>query len=364
MTLASNRVLLFEDKGPNQEEVWSALNETLGDQYDVQSFDTDTDYGTSDILPELKEDVKDEDGNYPLLIVLDYDLTSSDGQVRREQVDRLCRDEYVPLCLYHRRRVGVDEDRKRLEEFEEDVIKVDPTFGLDEIGRKCAFTAKGFRKILDTFLAMDGNSSPGGIIPELLGAPESVRSKLDQYSWGNPEAIVGGARDISHEEFIQRATTQSGYWVRNELLEFPGALLNQVALAAYLDVDHEAFQRDEEFQAPFDDALYEGPFSDLGKWWWKPSIDKIRANQMTAEDSKPPLGPELFERLETSTIGPAICSDEENGGHEGARYYCIINEAPVCKEHSSKPGGWIPMGATRSRVSESEADWLSPWKLV
>lgn len=359
MTAFDDRVLVFEDREDNYEEIRAPLEGALPDELTLERFDHGMPIESDEVLDELEDRVKDLD--FPLLIILDYDLTVAHNQVRREHVQQLCEDHDLPLCIYHR----IDsspEDRLQVQEYEEDRIKINPSKGAEEVARNAANIAKGFNQIRRSLADALGNESRPAI-PEILDAPRGVRGKLDQYSWGNPGALMGGGPNMDQDDLVRRSTTHLGYWIRNELLEFPGALLNPVALAAYLNVDHEAFCENPEYQEPFDDALYDGPFSELGRWWWTPKVDEIRASHMEENDTKMPLGRTIFERLEHPQIGQAICHDAESEDHGDARYYCIVKEKPVCEEHSKNPEGWIPMGATRSRISRDELARLEPWTL-
>lgn len=362
MSALDNRILIFEDLDENFEQIREPLEDEVNGDFSIARFDHTEPIESDNVLDELNERVKSPD--YPLLTVLDYDLTAGENEVRREHVRQLCEDHYLPICIYHRIDSGL-EDERRVEEYEEDLIKINPSKGAEEVAKDCAIIARGFDEIR-TVLSEQLGSDSAPAIPQILNAPRSVRGKLDQYSWGNPGVLVGGRSDMDRDEIIRRATSNLGYWIRNELVEFPGALLNEVALAAYLDVDHQTFQDNDEFREPFTEALYEGPFSELGRWWWTPKIDEIRAEAMEEGDSDLPLGPLLFDEnhLNISDIGRAICHDGESENHEGARYYCIMKEKPVCEEHSKSPEGWIPMGATRSRVSQDEYARLEPWTLT
>jgi len=140
--------------------------------------------------------------------------------------------------------------------------------------------------------------------------------------------------------------------------------LNETALAAYLNVDHEAFLRDDRFKEPFEKAAYTGPFAELENWWWTPLVDEISIEQKRSDEPKGPIGPTLFERLELPTISRARCHSKFADECDDARYYCIIREKPVCRDHSVSPDGWIPKGATRSRISEEDYDQLKPWIMM
>jgi len=359
MTAFDNRILLFEDRDENYEEIREPLEAALPDNLALERFNHDTLIEEDVVLKELENRVRDP--AFPLLVILDYDLTAAQNQVRREHVRQLCEDHDLPLCIYHRIDSSL-EDKLQVQEYEEDQIKIDPSKGAEEVAYDAANIAKGFNQIRHSLADAFGDETRPAI-PEILDAPRGVRGKLDQYAWGNPGALMGGGPDMDEDDLIRRSTTHLGYWIYNELLEFPGALLNPPALAAYLDVDHEAFCDNPEYQDPFDDALYDGPLAELGQWWWTPKIDEIRAAHMEEGDTEMPLGQTIFERLELPDIRKAICHDGESENHRGTRYYCIIKEKPVCEEHSENPEGWIPMGATRSRISQDELARLEPWKL-
>lgn len=359
MTPPSDKILIFEDQDSNWDELNTELDTAISDtELTYERFTPEFAEDSDNVLSDLRSQISRP--TYPLLVVLDYDLTASSDNVRREHVQQVCDDEYIPLCIFHRERGDMD-DLRRVQEYEEDSIKIDPSKGFAEIADGCVDIGKGFWDLYTNFEEFE-ESDGEDVIPNLLNAPQAVRAKLDQYQWGNPAQIMG-QDEIDEETRHRRTITLLGYWIRNELLEFPGALLNDVALSAYLDVDHETFVDDEQYQAPFQEALYDGPFSTLDDWWWSLYIDEIRAENMHEGDSELPLGPDLFERLDVPEIGHSICQDDEDGGHETARYFCILNQAPVCEDHSRIPSGWIPMGATRSRVSETKYHQLGPWLL-
>lgn len=360
MTAFDNIIVVFEDRDNPFDNIETALSETLSSDLNIKRADINND---SDENPrQAVERIIDEFGT-PLLTVLDWDLTMGTGAISRDNVISYCENNHLPLCIYHERDTG-DADQQKVEDYDENRIKLESELTWEEIGAKSAHIADGLNEIRQTIESVfeDDDVRP---IPELLDAPLSVRGKLDQYSWGNPGVIKSGQADISKNEIIKRAVTNQGYWILNELLEFPGALLNETALAAYLNVDHEQFCSEDVFKSPFGDAKYTGPFAGLENWWWTPKIDDISIEHKQENESKGCIGSELFDRLDLPSIDEATChsgSDTDCGGP--ARYYCIIKERPVCKEHSVSPDGWIPKGATRSRVSEEEYDQLKPWVMI
>jgi len=359
MTAFTDTIVVFEDQTDNFEIVVSALRETLSSDLEVHRADINQELGANP--RQAVEEIMEGYGT-PILTVLDWDLTQGTGAVSRDNVITYCENNHLPICLYHATNTG-ESDIEKVEDYDENKIKLEPDLTWEEIGAQSAYIADGFNEIRETLHTVfeDGDTRP---IPELLDAPFSVRGKLDQYSWGNPGVIKSGQAELSQDDIIKRATTNQGYWILNELLEFPGALLNEVALAAYLNVDHEQFCTNDEYKQPFTDAAYTGPFAGLENWWWTPSIDNISIQEKREDESKGPIGPELFERFELPPTDEAKCHSELANNCGPARYYCIIKERPVCEEHSVSPDGWIPKGATRSRVSEEDYDQLKPWVMM
>jgi len=359
MTAFNDTILVLEDR-EEYDELLSEIREVDSVGLSIEDPNLDRDFGAENGR-EAVESMMEEIGGYPLLTVLDWDLSKGEGPITRDNIVSYCETNHIPLCVYHRTSTGLS-DEKAVQEYEESRFKVDPT-SLTEAGSNVGYIVNGLHDITTTISGVF-EGEDGQPLPELLDAPITVRGKLDQYSWGNPGVIKSGHTEVNRDELIRRATTNQGYWIVNELLEFPGALLNETALAAYLNVDHEQFEESPAYREHFEDAKYTGPFWELQDWWWTPSIHEIRVEQMSEDDAEPPLGPELFDRLGTPKIDVAHCTSDNGNGHERARYYCIIKETPVCEEHSSAPEGWIPKGATRSRVSKEEYDRLKPWVMM
>lgn len=359
MSAFDNTILVLEDR-EEYDELLSTIQEVENVGLTVIDPDLDRDFGAENGRKAV-ENMMEEIGENPLLTVLDWDLSMGEGPITRDNIVSYCETKHIPLCVYHRTSTGLNDERA-VQEYDESRFKVDPT-SLADAGVKVGHIANGLHEITNTISEVfDGEGDQP--LPELLDAPITVRGKLDQYSWGNPGVIKSGHTEVDKDELIRRATTNQGYWILNELLEFPGALLNETALAAYLNVDHEQFEESDVYREDFEDAKYTGPFAGLQDWWWTPSIHDIQVEQMEEGDTEPPLGPELFQRLGKPEIDVARCTSDRGEGHEGARYYCIIKETPVCEEHSTAPEGWIPKGATRSRVSQEEYDRLKPWVMM
>lgn len=349
----TKRVAIFEDKQEQFDEVAEPLrSEFEREEYQLDRFTEleDDDEETMAMLRSwLQEDI-------PILAVLDWDLTEYESGVRREHVQSACSDFGIPLCVYHR-----DEGRfsnpDELQEFEEDLIRIDPKDDPEDLADSIGNIARTFDQIHQRLISAD-SQNPQSAIFEIIDPPGSAESKLDQYSLGYPETLqVAKTLEDEHDR-LRVVSTLIGYWIYNQLLGYPGVLLNCVATASYLQVNHEQFCEDEEYQLAVKAAKYEGPFSDLGNWWWLPRLDELRAQYDNPGGDGLINGPSFFNEHADLEIEPVHC---EEGDHNEAGYYCILTEKPICKEDSVRPKGWIPAGATQSRIAESEFEKVSAW---
>lgn len=356
MTDTERRILIFEDTDEQYELIHEPLEHFLeGEGIEIQRFGGFED----DEIPEGEASAVAMEAvtepSPPSLVVLDWELTKLPIGVRREHVKVACEEARVPLCVYHREGEGAFAQTRRMKKWEEHVIMIDPKEDPADVAEQCANLAKSFIDIHRSLeRAEDGRLKSA--LREILGAPLAAESQLDQYSWGRSEAVgLARDRDITDEARPRAASTFVGYWIHNQLLQFPGVLLNSGALASYLGIESEALRGRPELKAEFDDALYEGPFSEIKERWWTSGIDGIRADHTVGDSLAEGL--ELVESMGFDEVDPAQCV----AGHEGAGFYCILTDEPVCKEHSVRPKGWIPIGASRARIYEDEYKRMKPW---
>jgi hypothetical protein len=353
------RILVFEDDNENYKKIAEPLKSLVDeDTYSIQRFDGSIappeDTETSDKFVSLvKEKIRSP--KYAALVVLDWDLTMYRNGVSRTHVQRACQELGVPLCAYHRDE-GLYSNPDELQDYEEDIIKIDKKEGDQAAAEAFATIAQGFSTIYEA-LSEPEELQPKSMLYDILGAPSVAESKLDQYSLGQSGTIGIAKSAESDEDRIRRMATFFGYWVHNQLLEYPGVLLNYVSAASYLGIDPQQFRENNTIQETFSDAQYEGPFSDLGQWWWAPLVDEVQAEHMEPGDGQLIKGEPLFERIGVEDFTHVQCTM----GHKGAGYYCIMREEPVCEDHSVQPSNWIPMGATHSRITEEDYDKLSSW---
>lgn len=357
----SENILVFEDKEPNFEELAAPLEDRLGEEYDLNLFDGSEsareDETDSEFVMRL---FKEQD--YPLLVILDAELNQyPSSTVRKADVKDACAELGIPLCVYHRDE-GQYSNPENVKESEDQIIRLDPKTGHASMADACAGIAKGFQSIREELRSRMGDASPEAMLEppsefmkKLDDVPVNSKADLDKYSWGQSESIRLISDGDGKPDMLRRKSTTLGYWIYNQLLEYPGVLVNEVALASYLGVDHDDFQN-EAVQELFGEALYDGPFSEVDNWWWTAEIDGILAANTNPEDGSIISGQELISR-NGFEIGTATCLEE----HEGAGYYCVLSERPVCEDHSVSPEAWIPAGASLTRLSEKEYMKLSGW---
>ena len=263
---------------------------------------------------------------------------------------------YVPLVTYTAPRADHANFRKLMRWSDAEIL-IDTTRDTDTIAKSCVAIANGFVAIRECFAEkVEPHADFVARVLRLLGASPKTHAVVEQY------AIAAFRRLVQVEKLDESlrnrlACCAVGYWICNQLLMFPGLLVPAVAAASYLDIDVGEFA-DVNVRAVFDGALYGGPFSQLGPFWWVSELDAIRGGQMRPKDRELISGAVAAERaLDRAPLRPSMCIK----GHAHAGYYCLIHEAAVCEEHSTHPGTWLPVGADLSRVETERFKQLSPW---
>jgi len=285
------------------------------------------------------------------LVLLDFLLEDYRHPVSRELVRGLSDETLVPLCVYHHEQGNISRARQT-RRWQESEIAIDVSLTLDVIGNNAAVVMEGFEHIRSVVLST-ATAGAEDLVEVILKAPKGVSSSIRQYSWGRAETWLGqGTGEIN---LLGRAT-MLGYWIHNQLLQFPGALVNATAAASYLGVD----PRELRFGSPLFEKLasasYTGPFHELGPFWWTIGLDRIRDQFALANDETIPKGPELGRRMGL-TLRPVTCAKgEEKGG-----YYCVITKKAICADHSVRPEGWLPLGAELCRIDTDEYEKISPY---
>lgn len=359
------QILVFEDDGTNYESLKQPLIDELDTEtYSIDHFAGDTTGGDDDAA--FVKRIFEEKGvpGYPLLVILDAELNEyTSSTVRRPDVRDACSDLGIPLCVYHRDE-GEYADPESVKDSDDQIIQLRPVDGgHNRMAAECAGVIHGFRSIHEHLVERMEDADPKELLErpsefltDMASVPVSAKPNLDKYSWGQSESLSVLTEDETKEDAIRRKGTILGYWMYNQVLEYPGVLANSVAAASYLGVDVEVFCESDEIQALFTEAAYEGPFSGVQQWWWTAELDSVLAMNTTIDDDGTVSAKDFIES-KGFEIGPVECLES----HEDAGYYCVLSEEPVCEEHSVSPEAWVPAGASLTRISEDEYMKLSGW---
>ena len=259
----------------------------------------------------------------------------------------------LPFCQYSRRPTGREFDRYvALQRWDsEDVTLTGPRS--QEWAKEMAILLQGFETIQDEYVnrAMN-NLDPSVALAAIMGRV-SAANRIALYGSGDRSVmsdiftfIVSNGPD-NQNAITQRMPRVLGSWLYLSLLRFPGLLVNKAACASYLDIDQCEFSR-RDVQEPFDEAVYRGPFADLGQWWWRDGLDYLLADAGASNGR---------EFLSSSGIHLNPCLDLDTGLRAG--YYCMITEQPVSLSNSKGNINWFPAGADLARIRKSTFEQIT-----
>lgn len=151
-----------------------------------------------------------------------------------------------------------------------------------------------------------------------------------------------------------------GHYLANVITRFAGPLLGIHALCAYVGAGTD---EGPELAELFGTARYEGPFSRLGQLFWRESVDAY-LEDLPGWDTNPAddIGASRRAAIEDvfdRTLAPHPCDRDRCDGMSGG-FHCPLTNRPVCvrSDCSVAGSGWIPSGATSSRV---ERDYHDEW---
>jgi hypothetical protein len=303
-----------------------------------------------------------------VMVATDYDLTSKGMRgLFGLTIVGWCQARSIPVGDFSRgpRRELPDEPNL----FE---LRVPPT---DFDGaRFIASAVEGFRTIRDALShdesLFDHGSNLAAIIAHVLGRPHlDNQFALYMTRLGASNAsLIQRLRDFANpaeapdnNDKVQVLTYVLGHVLLNSILRFPGPLLSDEGLAAYLATTLDEVNA---VQGLFAAAIYTGPFSSGSRWYWREDVDtKLdELGEPIANSQFAGFGD--FNRAAVQQalgrdLANHICEREACGGRKGG-YLCPFTHRPVCErgDCSVPSSSWIPQGAQLSRV---ERDYYDEW---
>ena len=154
-----------------------------------------------------------------------------------------------------------------------------------------------------------------------------------------------------------------GHYLANVITRFAGPLLGIDALCAYVGA---GAVEGAELAEMFNAARYRGPFSGLDQLFWRESVD-AGLEDLFGLETEPRgrhrcLSPSGHRNGARPPSGPTrVCSRRLCDGTRGG-FHCPFTNRPVCvrSDCSVAGSGWIPSGATSSRVEREYHDEWAP----
>ena len=317
-----------------------------------------------DVAEAFKEHVNDDE---TVLVATDYDLTA--GGLRGffgATIVSWCQQLAIPVGDFSRR-------TPRLRPRETDLFELRIPPNDEEGADYIAATHDGFTALAAAISELDldpGTTSLAKYLAHALDRPH-LESDFALYM----ARLGNGGTSVATRIIDSQSATSTGgrspetaisytlgHYLANVITRFAGPLLGLEALCAYVaaGTDEEA-----ELAEMFDEARYEGPFSRLEQLFWRESVDAVLENFFgSVPDSADDIGTFHRRAIETALDRPLAPHECDRDGCDGMRggFHCPLTNRPVCirSDCSVAGSGWIPSGATSSRVEREYHDEWAP----
>ncbi len=355
-----NKIIVFEDKNDRRNDLVRRLKRLLKDEVEISSIDGRGEQEKKKTYEAQLEEILREQAPDGALIVCDKDLSDLgerfiglSGTMVAAVADTLG----FPLCLYARGEgePAGEELLKSLAPWEKKRILLE--FSSEEgLANECACIFRAFAKIEEIYpkIPKESRATPAAALASILGHP-GIEDRVALYGSGEQgflEEIMPFRRDKAEEttkELTKRMPRILGNWLYTSLLRFPGILVSEIPAASFLNIDPSDFSNPE-IQGIFKEARYDGPFSDLHKWWWRHKLEEL-FNENGCKDGLALANAKGFPVQK--------CDDPQSG--ERAGYYCMVTRQPVSDSNSKGEISWFPAGADLSRIRLDVFNELAPW---
>lgn len=302
--------------------------------------------------------------NDTVLVVTDYDLTTSVKGLFGLSFVGWCQNKSIPVGDFSRGNIAALPKEPNLFEFRVPPNDIDGA-------RFIASTFRGFQAIRKAIAGdpeiLSARRSLAAVLATLLGR-EHLDSQFALYMSrlaAANSALVQRLRDFAGPQVpddsdkIQLLTYLLGHVLLNAILKFPGPILSDKSLCAYMATSVEEF----EHIAPiFAEASYDGPFSEVGQYFWREDVDVIldKIGAEIAGEDFDTFADYNRRAVETVLGRPLRLHGCERCGGKGGGFLCPFTQRPVCQrpDCSVPASSWIPQGAQLSRV---ERDFYDEW---
>jgi hypothetical protein len=360
----SESILLIDDKDDQLGPLADALIKNLGGDVQVIQWAPTAGVEPKDLFNQYLHD------NDIRLVVTDYDLSTGGklGFFGATVVD-WCQLRTIPAGDFSRGHAELLAKEPNLFELR---IPVDTVEGA---GRYIAELYRGFseiRKAVSTDTELLKQRSPAAVLARLLGV-KHLSSQFSQYTTrygtANSSLVDQVAKYAPRNIEPDRAEREKiltyimGHLLVNGILRFPGPIIDESGLAAYL-----AITRDEaaSLGPVFEKARYTGPFQGLRTFYWTEQVEHILLtveDQLPADQSFDSPGEQhraLAELLAKKTLQRDQQCPRCHGKNGG--FLCPYSKYTVCQRADCSVGssGWIPAGAYLARIEKGFYDEWAP----
>lgn len=302
-----------------------------------------------------------------VLVVTDYDLTKTGlTGLFGVSIVSWCQARFIPAGDFSRGNLTNLPREPNLFE-----LRV-PT----DIGEAARYTNTMYRGFRDLRVILESDAidltsvrSPAEVLAAVIGRPH-LEGQLALYMslLGAANAsLLDSLRSAFSGEEVDRSykvrllTYVVGHVLANAVLRYPGPILSEKALCAYLGtVGEEAPAVKDLFSA----ATYEGPFSTDVQYYWRSDVDGVIAeNDDSIDDVVFETSGEFNRAVVEGVLGRPLNRHECSrcGGIKGG-YLCPFTGRTVCERSdcSVAANSWIPLGADLCRVERDFYDEWSP----
>lgn len=313
--------------------------------------------------PEIAFGEKVDDGT--VLVITDYDLTTSVKGLFGLSIVGWCQSRSIPVGDFSRGNLTALPKEPNLFELR---VPTDNQEGAAFI----ASTFRGFQEIRAaveaTGLSADRRNL-AGVLADLLKRPH-LESQFALYMnrlGAANSALLQKLRDFAGPEVpddaakVRLLTYVLGHVLLNAIIKYPGPVLSDKALCAYLATVPSEITA---LEPIFATARYAGPFSASGPAFWRENVDAILDDLGEGHDAD---AFESFGDYNRHVVQVALSRElakhdcDRCGGVKGG-FWCPFTLRPVCEraDCSVPSSSWIPQGAQLARVERGFYDEWAP----
>lgn len=306
-------------------------------------------------------------GDNTVLVVTDYDLTKAGlTGLFGVSIVSWCQARFIPAGDFSRGNQTSLPSEPNLFE-----LRV-PT-DIEEAARYTTTMFRGFRDLRNRLdngtVDFTSVRSPAEVLAAAIGRP-TLESQLALYM------SLLGAANASLLDSLRKALSQKeqipdsekilllsyviGHVLANAVMRYPGPILSEKALCAYLATGNEERAALREIFVA--EASYDGPFSAGTQFYWRDKVDSVIARHApsigdAAFETSGEFNRAVIEKILKRPLAKHQCT--RCTGVKGG-YLCPFTERPVCERSdcSVAANSWIPPGADLCRV---ERDFYEEW---